>query len=99
ATRSLPLTRRHRDRATPPNGVPAPRREAPKPTTRRRCGAAHPWPGAYATSMNAKKRTGLLIGAGLVGAAVATELVKPADKRTWHGRILGFVPYDLRPPT
>jgi hypothetical protein len=49
--------------------------------------------------MNAKKRTGLLIGAGLIGAAVATELSKPAAKRTWHGRILGFVPYDFRPPT
>ncbi|HEV8463175.1 MAG TPA: DUF5808 domain-containing protein [Gaiellaceae bacterium] len=49
--------------------------------------------------MDAKKRTGLLIGAGLIGAAVATELSKPSDKRTWHGRILGFVPYDFRPPT
>ena len=49
--------------------------------------------------MSSKRRTGLLIAAGLVGAAVATELAKPADKRTWHGRILGFVPYDFRPPT
>jgi Family of unknown function (DUF5808) len=49
--------------------------------------------------MNAKKRAGFLIGAGLIGAAVATELSKPAGKRTWHGRILGFVPYDFRPPT
>jgi hypothetical protein len=37
-------------------------------------------------------------GAALVGAAVATELSKPAAERTWHGRVAG-VPYDLRPPT
>ena len=36
---------------------------------------------------------------GLAVAAVATELVKPADERTWHGRVLGAVPYDFRPPT
>jgi hypothetical protein len=35
----------------------------------------------------------------LAVAAVATELVKPADERTWHGRVLGAVPYDFRPPT
>src|SRR6059058_1398328 len=36
---------------------------------------------------------------GLVAAAVATELAKPADERTWQGRLGGFVPYDFRPPT
>lgn len=36
---------------------------------------------------------------GLVVAAVATELAKPADERTWEGRVLGLVPYDFRPPT
>ena len=36
---------------------------------------------------------------GLAVAAVATELVKPAEERTWHGRVLGAVPYDFRPPT
>jgi hypothetical protein len=35
----------------------------------------------------------------LLGAAVATELVKPAGEREWHGKIVGIVPYDLRPPT
>jgi hypothetical protein len=35
----------------------------------------------------------------LVVAAVATELTKPQEERTWHGRVLGFVPYDFRPPT
>jgi hypothetical protein len=37
-------------------------------------------------------------GAALVGAAVVTELCKPAGERTWHGHVAG-VPYDLRPPT
>lgn len=36
---------------------------------------------------------------GLVVAAVATELAKPESERTWEGRVLGFVPYDFRPPT
>ncbi len=36
---------------------------------------------------------------GLVAAAVATELAKPQEERTWHGRVLGAVPYDFRPPT
>jgi hypothetical protein len=40
-----------------------------------------------------------LVAAGLVATAVATELRKPSRKRTWNGRMLGFVPYDLRPPT
>ena len=37
--------------------------------------------------------------AGLVGAAVGTELAKPPEERTWHGAIGGVLPYDLRPPT
>lgn len=36
---------------------------------------------------------------GLVVAAVATELSKPEEERTWHGRVLDVVPYDFRPPT
>ena len=36
---------------------------------------------------------------GLVVAAVATELSKPEEERTWHGRVGGLVPYDFRPPT
>jgi hypothetical protein len=36
---------------------------------------------------------------GLVVAAVATELAKPASERTWHGRLFDAVPYDFRPPT
>ena len=36
---------------------------------------------------------------GLLAAAIATELAKPAPERTWEGRVLGVVPYDFRPPT
>jgi len=36
---------------------------------------------------------------GVVVAAVATELAKPEDERTWHGKVLEVVPYDFRPPT
>ena len=35
----------------------------------------------------------------LVVAAVATELSKPTEERTWHGRVGGVVPYDFRLPT
>ena len=35
----------------------------------------------------------------LVGAAVITELRKPPEEREWHGKLAGFVPYELRPPT
>ena len=33
-----------------------------------------------------------------VVSAVYTELRKPPQKRTWHGKVLGVVPYDLRVP-
>ena len=36
---------------------------------------------------------------GLVVAAVANELTKPAAERTWHGKVFDAVPYDFRPPT
>jgi hypothetical protein len=34
-----------------------------------------------------------------VVAAVTKELRLPADERTWHGEVAGFVPYDFRKPT
>jgi hypothetical protein len=43
-----------------------------------------------------------LVRAGALGmlvAAIARELRRPAGERTWHGRVAGVVPYDLRPPT
>jgi len=36
---------------------------------------------------------------GLVAAAVYKELQLPAERRTWHGRLFDFVPYDFRIPT
>jgi hypothetical protein len=33
------------------------------------------------------------------GLAIAAELAKPRVQRTWHGQVLGFIPYDFRPPT
>lgn len=31
--------------------------------------------------------------------AIVQELQKPAKKRTWHGKVGDFVPYDFRRPT
>lgn len=31
--------------------------------------------------------------------AFVQELAKPADERTWHGKVASFVPYDFRVPT
>jgi len=31
--------------------------------------------------------------------AIIQELRKPADERTWHGKVAEFVPYDFRMPT
>jgi len=40
-----------------------------------------------------------LVMAGLAVAAVVKELRTPADQRTWHGVVAGFVPYEFRVPT
>ena len=45
------------------------------------------------------RRAARLTVVALVVAAVATELAKPEEERTWHGRVLGVVPYDFRLPT
>ncbi len=31
--------------------------------------------------------------------AIVQELRKPADERTWHGKVANIVPYDFRKPT
>jgi hypothetical protein len=31
--------------------------------------------------------------------AVVQELRTPPELRTWHGKVVGFVPYDFRKPT
>ncbi len=36
---------------------------------------------------------------GALVGAIWRELSKPPAERTWNGRLLGFVPYDLRFPT
>jgi len=45
------------------------------------------------------KRLWRVVVLGLLGAAVVTELRKPQDERAWHGKLGGFVPYELRRPT
>src|ERR1700704_5346487 len=45
------------------------------------------------------RRTIRFAALALVVAAVATELSKPEEERTWQGRVAGVVPYDFRPPT
>jgi hypothetical protein len=42
--------------------------------------------------------TRTLIAAAVV-AAIYKELQLPPDKRTWQGRLFGFVPYDFRLPS
>jgi hypothetical protein len=34
-----------------------------------------------------------------LAAAIYQELKKPPEERTWHGKVLGSVPYDFRVPT
>ena len=48
-----------------------------------------------------KELKGLLkvVGLALVGAAIAQELRKPADERTWRGRLNFSIPYDFTGPT
>ncbi len=41
----------------------------------------------------------VLVAVALLGAAIAQELRKPSNERTWTGTVAGVVPYDLRPPT
>jgi hypothetical protein len=50
-------------------------------------------------TLRTARRLARLTALGLVAAAIATELAKPAAERTWHGRVAGVVPYDFRPPT
>jgi hypothetical protein len=47
----------------------------------------------------AANRVAMAIVTGLTAAVVVTELRKPPEEREWHGKLGGFLPYDLRPPT
>ncbi|HXL89037.1 MAG TPA: hypothetical protein VN969_08660 [Streptosporangiaceae bacterium] len=46
-----------------------------------------------------KDKKGLALAAAALGAAIVTELKKPAEERTWTGKVAGVVPYDFRKPT
>ena len=35
----------------------------------------------------------------LAAVAIADQLRRPAEERTWEGTVVGFVPYDFRMPT
>ena len=45
------------------------------------------------------RRFAKLAGLALTLAAISQEMAKPEPERTWHGKVMGFVPYDFRPPT
>ncbi len=45
------------------------------------------------------KTTFRIISVALVVAAVYQEMRKPSEERKWHGKVVGFIPYDFRFPT
>jgi Family of unknown function (DUF5808) len=49
--------------------------------------------------MERLRRIFKLVAFGLLIAAVADQLRRPPEERTWEGTVVGFVPYDLRMPT
>lgn len=49
-------------------------------------------------SVKVIRRVVAYLSAGLLVAAVLTELRKPSAERTWHGAVGGVVPYDFRVP-
>jgi hypothetical protein len=40
-----------------------------------------------------------IAGLAVFVAAIAQEMGKPDQERTWQGKVAGVVPYDFRPPT
>jgi hypothetical protein len=40
-----------------------------------------------------------LVGVLLLAGAILQQLRRPSDQRDWHGKVLGVVPYDFRPPS
>jgi len=49
--------------------------------------------------MKALNRLAALAGIAIAATAVAEQLKRPPEERTWHGEVLGLVPYDFRMPT
>lgn len=45
------------------------------------------------------RRVASFIAIGLLIASVVKELRLPPAERTWHGKVAGIFPYDLRVPT
>ena len=41
----------------------------------------------------------MALSLAVAALAIAQELSKPASERVWNGRVLGFIPYDFRPPS
>ena len=39
------------------------------------------------------------VAIALVALAIADQLRRPSEERTWEGTVIGFVPYDFRMPT
>lgn len=54
-------------------------------STQRPCGRLNRWVAVAALAVT--------------GLAVRQELNKPKAERTWHGVVLGWLPYDFRRPT
>ena len=48
-----------------------------------------------------KKLRRIIIAISLIvaGAALWEQLKMPHEKRTWHGKVSGIIPYDFRAPT
>ena len=79
---------------------------SPKPATWcRASGFCKPWTGAapggrYSRVMRRSHRNLIAtIALGITAAAVIKELRTPRERRTWHGKVAGAVPYDFRKPT
>lgn len=49
--------------------------------------------------MNKTKKPSKWIGLLLIAVAIANELRKAPEERTWHDRLFGVLPYDFRFPT
>ena len=49
--------------------------------------------------MKTLKRLVMLLGVVAAATAISEQVKRPVEERTWHGEVLGVVPYDFRMPT
>ena len=49
--------------------------------------------------MKTLKRLVMLLGVVAAATAISEQVKRPVEERTWHGEVLGLVPYDFRVPT